>query len=281
MRDWHISHTRDDYHGIRRALAKDGNRVQADQWQSTAQVDPMKQVIEFEFCTVVYDMPPDTAILRSELTPNLPWAEEHFQERVSGVPLNPPPSHVRWPFAQATGANDLANGLHMSDERFSHSYPERLWSHDRYITAPPSDMFDIRSVKPFDAQPLAHLSDLVQLLADHPTTRQAFIPIWWPIDGKMAEKERVPCTIGYHFLLRDGMLHCHYFMRSCDAMRHLPDDLYMAARLTQWMCEQLNDYWRANNHFAGLQPGRLVMQITSLHIFEGDLAVIAFQDGQR
>lgn len=270
------------------ALVRQGNRVQAHQWQSTTEVDPMKKVIEFEFCTVVYNIPPDEPTAVVELKPNLPWAEEHFQERVSGVPLNPPPSHVRWPFAQ--GGNEKFT----PDGKFSHSYPERLWSHDRHITGP----INWRTIPPFnpasehmlettssgiaDLQGIADLNNLVQLLADHPTTRQAFIPIWWPIDGKMAEKERVPCTIGYHFLLRDDMLHCHYFMRSCDAMRHLPDDLYMAARLTQWLCNQINDYWEANNgNPPWVDPGVLAMQITSLHIFEGDVPVIEFQRSQR
>lgn len=37
--------------------------------------------------------------LRSEIEPNLPWADDHFLERVGGKPLNPPPSHEHWPFA--------------------------------------------------------------------------------------------------------------------------------------------------------------------------------------
>lgn len=275
-RDWHISPTQDDYEDIRMALVRQGNRVQADQWQSTAQVDPMKQVIEFEFCTVVYNMAPDIFTTQTELTPNLPWAEEHFLERVSGQPFNPPPSHVNWPFAQ--GANEKFT----PEGKFSHTYPERLWGGRRYITPQPPDNSIFPGTKsapmPVKMQSIADLDDLVILLHNHPTTRQAFIPIWWPIDGKMAEKERVPCTIGYHFLLRDRMLHCHYFMRSCDAMRHLPDDLYMATRLTQWLCEKLSAMMPFHE---GIEPGVLAMQITSLHIFEGDVQVIEFQRSQR
>lgn len=264
------------YSEILEYLVQYGGRVQAEQWQSTSEVDPMKQVIEQEFATITYTMRDTMEGAQRDLKPNLPWAEEHFLERVCGVPLNPPPSHVRWPFAQ--GANEKFT----PEGKFSHSYPERLWAHSRYITPQPSpDTLLGYSNEPVKMQEVANLNDLVQLLADHPTTRQAFIPIWWPIDGKMAEKERVPCTIGYHFLLRDRMLHCHYFMRSCDAMRHLADDLYMATRLTQWICRELNDYWRANNRFDGVEPGQLVMQITSLHIFEGDVQVIEFLSRQR
>lgn len=258
-----------EYDHIRDRLVDYGERVQADQWQSTARVDPMKQVIEMPFSLIRYAMPPLMMTAALELQCNLPWAEEHFLERVSGEPLNPPPSHVNWPFAQGGNEKFLPNG------RFSHSYPERLWLGNFGYMVNPTDR-PVGSEKPWRNH-LADLRDLVHLIRQHPTTRQAFIPIWWPTDGKVAESQRVPCTIGYHFLLRDHMLHCHYFMRSCDAMRHLPDDLYMATRLTQWICDQLNkvDDWEYT------EPGILEMNITSLHIFEGDVQVIKFQRSQR
>src|SRR5580765_1479613 len=30
---------------------------------------------------------------------NLPWAEDHFKERISGYPYNPAPSEAWWPYA--------------------------------------------------------------------------------------------------------------------------------------------------------------------------------------
>lgn len=264
-----------EYDHIRDRLVDFGERVQAEQWQSTTEVDPMKQVIEMPFSLIRYGMPQTQTQAAWELQPNLPWAEEHFQERVGGEPVNPPPSHVNWPFAQ--GANEKFT----PDGKFSHSYPERLWAQGRYITPQGPQGFPAGD-KPvaIKMDKIANLNNLVKLLSVHPTTRQAFIPIWWPIDGVMAEHERVPCTIGYHFLLRDRMLHCHYFMRSCDAMRHLPDDLYMTTRLTQWLCEQVNNHG-LNYIQEPITPGILEMNITSLHIFEGDVQVIEFQRSQR
>src|SRR4051812_45312177 len=37
---------------------------------------------------------------RMDCRPNLPWADNHFLERVGGEPLNPPPSFAWWPHGQ-------------------------------------------------------------------------------------------------------------------------------------------------------------------------------------
>jgi thymidylate synthase len=179
------------------------------------------------------------------INPNLPWAEEHFQERVSGVPHNPPPSHVRWPFAQR-GNSDHTDG----DTKFSHTYPERFW-------APISHM-GIR-------YQYGNLDDLVLLLQSRPGTRQAYLPVWFPEDLAAANvhQVRVPCTLGYHFLLRHGALKVTYYIRSCDFYRHFRDDVYMAGRLAQWICQRLNLKEE-------VVPSRLVMHISSLHIFSAE-----------
>jgi thymidylate synthase len=108
------------------------------------------------------------------------------------------------------------------------------------------------------------LGDLVTLLRNEPHTRQAYLPIWFPEDLTAANQgERVPCTLGYHFLWRDGELNMTYLIRSCDLIRYFRDDVYMACRLLQWMCIELD-----------LVPGSLMMHIISLHIFEGDLRML-------
>ena len=78
----------------------------------------------------------------------------------------------------------------------------------------------------------------------------------------------MPCTLGYHFLSRRGRMDIVYYIRSCDLLRHFPDDVYMAARLCQWVCDQLE----LGDGFKHISPGKLVMHISSLHIFRGDYA---------
>jgi hypothetical protein len=70
---------------------------------------------------------------------------------------------------------------------------------------------------------------------------------------------------------RGGQVKVVYYIRSCDVLRHLPDDVYMAARLLQWLCNQLStDEQRVH-------PDRLLMHISSLHAFEGDRDILEYR----
>lgn len=202
---------------------------------------------------------------------NLSWAEEHFGERVGGAPLNPPPSHVAWPWYRH-------NGNHQdSTAQFSHTYPERMWP--RFAGKPTigdagGDHVQVNRGIRFE---YGDLQDVVNLLVRSPLTRQAYLPVWFPEDTGAAHKQRVPCTLGYHFMIRNGELSCRYYMRSCDLIRHFTDDVYMAGRLMQWMVEQINWKTHGGSYMEGitreylkLQPGQMVMYIANLHAFTGD-----------
>lgn len=54
-----------------------------------------------------------------------------------------------------------------------------------------------------------------------------------------------------------------YHIRSCDFMRFFRDDLYMAGRLLQWVALQVDQTEM-------LKFGRLVMNISNFHVFNGD-----------
>jgi hypothetical protein len=127
------------------------------------------------------------------------------------------------------------------------------------------------------------LDDVVDLLVRSPLTRQAYLPIWFPEDTGAHHRQRVPCTLGYHFMIRESQLSCRYYMRSCDLIRHFTDDLYMAARLMQWITDQLNmcpNPWHDSAPArkvlvcpeckSSVKTGRLIMYISSLHAFTGD-----------
>src|SRR5690606_30257924 len=105
-----------------RALLIDAPVVDTGEWQAIVNPEmPQSRTIEVEDVSFTFNIPDSVEVLREHVKPNLPWADLHFAERVSGVPYNPPPSHVHWPFA--VNANDA----HRSDEKFSHTYPERMW----------------------------------------------------------------------------------------------------------------------------------------------------------
>lgn len=194
----------------------------------------------------------------ADIKPDLPWADDHFIERVSGEPLNPPPSEAWWPHAPQ------GNSQFKVGDIFSHSYPERYWP-----TQAGRDSIDpsVRGVNYGIRYRYGDLNDLVQLLAEEPLTRQAYLPVWFPEDTGVAHLERKPCTLGYHFIVRGRKLHCVYYIRSCDFVRHFRNDIYMTVRLQLWILGQLR---KINLKWNLVEPGTFTMHITSLHMFRND-----------
>jgi hypothetical protein len=215
--------------------------------------------------------------LQEDIQPNLPWADDHFEERVCGYPINPGLEWMNWPYG-ASAATFL-------DDRgkFNHNYMERYWPKQAgYVYSPTTtgpafkNLID-QADGQIDLPPrrgimyeYGDLNDVVELLAGDPYTRQAYLPVWFPEDTGGGSK-RAPCTIGYHFLMRDGRLDLNYHIRSCDFVRHFRDDLYLTARLLLWVldrCRERDDRWN------DVRPGKFLMQIGSLHVFRNDYQIL-------
>lgn len=226
----------DAMHKLRKAIL---NGIMLDRGEWQGQTDkPMSRVLETYDVTFQTPIPKMTTSWQAETMPNLPWAEDHFQERVGGVPLNPGKEYKNWPWYEQ-GVEE-----HKDTGKFSHTYMERFW---------PGGAF-------------GNLGDVVKMLHSRPWTRQAYLTVWWPHDAlKSLEGERVPCTLGYHFQRRPhpdvDSLDITYYMRSCDFFRYLRDDAYMAGRLLQWVVDQVDD------GTGRLETGHLTMHIANLHIF--------------
>ena len=242
--------------------------VDTGHWQSLKNV-PHTATRELQNVVIETTIPQDRMDAALWVEPNLPWAEDHFQERVGGEPTNPGSQYMNWPWYDPTWA---AQG---QERKFSHTYQERMWP--RWANHRSRELQDQNVGIRYR---YGDLQDLVNLLAREPTTRQAYLPIWFPEDTGAHHKERVPCTLGYHFLLRGGLLHVTYFIRSCDFLRYLRDDVYMAMRLGQWILDKAEDTFYETNEWkiAGTpnpwltaEMGILHMHIVSLHIFEGDM----------
>lgn len=225
---------------------------------------------ELEDVTVVFDPVPH------DLDPIVPfidhdWADEHHWERVSGKPHNPAPSHTRWPYAVRGNAD------HTDGERFDHTYPERFWP--KFAGDSNIDEGDFEEGRYGIRFEYGDLNDLVDLLVRAPLTRQAYLPVWFPEDTGAVDGQRVPCTLGYHFMVDvDYRLSCRYYLRSCDIYRHFSNDVYLAARLMRWVVDEVNRRTIENqaptidNHATWRPMGvnKLVMHISSLHAFVGD-----------
>lgn len=216
---------------------------------------------------------------RKDCQPHLPWADNHFAERVSGAPLNPGATYQDW----RHGASAHSFTDHMG--QFNHTYMERMWP--KWA----GKLGVLRSVNEFDDAvqmakelPQEHngirgeygdLLDLVKLLVREPHTRQAYLPLYFPEDT--GASGRKPCTLGYQFILRNHRLHCYYPMRSCDYANHFRDDCYLAVRLLLWIIEQCRTADPLGS-WGDVMPGSLTIHCTSFHLFANDYIALCQEE---
>lgn len=155
----------------------------------------------------------------------LDWAEAEFQERIGQQKLNP----------------GLAYKLRSVWEEFVHdgklaySYSERIGD---------------------------QIEKVIACLKENPSSRNAIVSMWNPeIDiDRIGGKMRVPCTMYWQTLIRDGKVNMIYNIRSNDLMTHWCWDIYLAITLQQYIAEKL-----------GLPTGWFIQQIGSLHSYNKDL----------
>lgn len=228
-----------------RAVEEYGERVKVEKWHGVP-TEGKPDLVSIELTNATWHAPMtlythDINYLAQDCQPNLPWADDHFMERVGGEPLNPGEQFRNWPWYNEGNAWDKA---FRETGKFTHTYMERLWSSQ------------------------GSLMDVVNLLAREPYTRQAWIPIWFPEDTGVQHGGRVPCTLGYHLMLREEKLHMWYIIRSCDVIRYLRDDVYMAIRLADWVLTKLQD--QEESYWGDVKLGDFTFVCFSLHMFEGD-----------
>jgi len=236
--------------------------VKTEKWQgidiSKRPEAAMREVVHWDFRVPMREM--GLEYYAGQIKPNLPWADEHFEERICGYPMNPGESWRTWPFS-----NSAANFLDHKG-RFEVNYMERFWASQPFEDTPvPNVTTQLRGIR---GRPYGDLGSVLALLAKEPLTRQAYLPIYFPEDTGAGG--RVPCSLGYHWMMRGGFLHVHYPIRSCDFYRHFRDDMYLCVRLTLWLLENLSKMdpttWK------DVRPGFYSMWIGSLHVFVNDYA---------
>lgn len=256
-------------------LMRDGGEVvQTEKWQGTRlEKQPGSEMVELINVSMCCPMPSSNPkFYHSTIKPNLPWADDHFEERVCGYPINPGVEWKNWPWSNKARESLDSGGM------FNHNYMERYWPSDGVRQEPTETVEEFLaedkkwSLSDTAQMGLRHqygdLEDLCELLAYESTTRQAYMPIWFPEDTGTTHFGRKPCTLGYHFIVRKQRLHLVYYIRSCDMYRHFKDDIYLTLRLGIYIigrCRKLNP--KTWNH---IYPGDFTMHITSLHMFVND-----------
>jgi thymidylate synthase len=103
------------------------------------------------------------------------------------------------------------------------------------------------------------LAQVRTLLATDPGTRRAVIQLFDPEADNRGHKD-VPCTLGYRFFLRDGLLHMRTTMRSQDLWLGFCYDIFTATIL-----QELLAGW------VGVKPGSYVVSVDSLHLYARDI----------
>lgn len=249
----------------RHYLLRNGEPIVTEKWQGTR--DHNNYFFEALNWSFSCPIPFTKEEMVRQIKPNTEWCDAQFQERVGGEPLNPGESYKIWPFYK----NNKANDQFRKDEKFSHTYMERFWpKYAGDIPRLPNEMLGIR-------YQYGDFKDLLSLLKNEPNTRQAYLPIWFPEDTGAVHGGRVPCTIGYWFVKRQGCLHVTYHIRACDFIRHFRDDIYLAMMLVHHILDLLIK-GNTGRDWVNVSPGIITMSIGSLHIFGTEVKLL--QNGQ-
>src|SRR5438105_2869350 len=111
------------------SLKTHGAKVDPGRWQGVpteGKPDLVTQeLLDLDLSFPIADTMPE---LVEQIQPNVPWAENHFQERVSRDPSNPGVEFKNWPWWRGQDALAMAfdpeQGL---NPKFSHTYQERFW----------------------------------------------------------------------------------------------------------------------------------------------------------
>lgn len=249
-------------------LDKFGARVPQKTWQSVPSPNDTWEIVN---TVLKADMPKHIDELARQCgiytTNNWEWAENHFKERIGGQPLNPGEQWQNWPHYRK-GEDDQqfkAQGI------FSHSYMERFWPKNRY-----SDYkCEVKGSRVSGYRyEYGDWEDIVKRASKDPSSRQLYLSIWHPEDqsNDLADgtvNRRLPCSLGYHFLIRNTVIEMSYTIRSCDIIRHFRNDIYMAIRLAQELRDRLNS---KRQEFYKL--GSFTMLIGSLHCFMNEKGLL-------
>lgn len=231
-------------------LKDNGEIARSQKWQAIDTPDDLWEIINRY---IQMDMPETIEELGAQCDADLPWAEDHFQERIDpNCNHNPGYEYQNWPYYKVNTEDNDKKFRNEGETFFSHTYMERFWP-DTSIKGTGKMGYNF-----------GNFDDTVEKLKKDNGTRQAFFAIWHPQDQR-DDGVRLPCTIGYHFLIRNGKLHITYLIRSCDIMRHFKNDIYMTIRLAQYVRDQVDPE---------IKLGQMSMWIGSLHCWNVEKALL-------
>jgi thymidylate synthase len=207
---------------LRREIEVYGEYVDNDQVNAVKTTKKCKELLGVSFQIIDWS-DRDETLRKNEL--NKLFCDRDVEDRLSPFPVNPGTA------IKFDTAGVLKPYINKDTGRLRYTYSERLWY---------------------------QIDNIIRLLRDKPGTRQAFMAVWDPKeDVAVLERERVPCSIGYHFLIRGNKLIMLYSMRSLEVDKCLGNDMYTASKMLEYIADQV-----------GVEPGYIQFNVGSLHIFE-------------
>ena len=94
-----------------------GKSINRGSWQGyRTEGKPDLETLEVLNLTIEGKVHKDLQRLQDEIKPNLPWADDHFAERVSRAPSNPGEAYLDWPWWRGQHAVTQEGGV------FTHTY---------------------------------------------------------------------------------------------------------------------------------------------------------------
>lgn len=153
-----------------------------------------------------------------------------------------------------------------------HAWKERKDVWEQFLEKPKNDY-----VTPSGQRPYGHFSysysermggnylqSIITELKVHPNSRQLYLPVWDRlVDWRRRGKRRVPCSLGYWFVMRNDKVHLTYMMRSCDLFTHFANDVALASIMLKYVADETDHGVGSLTHFIG-----------SLHVYQRDVETI-------
>lgn len=177
------------------------------------------------------------------------WADKEFEERVSGLTVNPGSAwELNKPMWEEFLVDTGFGGY------FDYTYAERI--NDPVM---------------YSGKMMTKLDSIIQLLKDDPDTRKAVLSIFGYCGAcddrdqdRLDGNARIPCSMYYDFLIRwngkgEKQLNICYHQRSSDFVGHFGDDVYLAWKLMEYVADKV-----------GINRGYLFHTIDSLHVYKRD-----------
>lgn len=230
---------------IKRDLAEMGHTVKPKSYQNKI-VEGNPDFETKELRNYVYTIIEPSIVEVRDFTTQ-PWADAEAEERFCGERLNPGKAYKH--------REELWNEF-MVEGKQDYTYPERFNPEIIELIDYEVDTYDIDQ-----------LNEIATELAENPDSRQCYLSIWEPGDIQyIGGKKRVPCTLGYQFMVRDNELHITYFQRSCDFITHYSNDVYLALATAKELAGRIHRWGGPLYNI-----GSFTHFIGSMHIYNKDI----------